>query len=373
MDNKVEELKALHTELNTIFNSVYEENSEAKDQIDEWKEKALKYLSGTAKIKISKIDIIKDSHSYSYSNFSYEIYGELHEKKIAEAVLRDTAFKYNVKGTKKETIEALKLLKAREENYDFETVLAEIICGDNGKFPYKKSDQLTDFFQSLGFNYTHNRSTRKAWVKDILEELNILEIRTLISTGLFRKKYFIEFAKEKNLDLKDLQKEAALEFKQFIENSITANEAFDLSSVLDMNVNIELLFDNKADTEDKELNKLIEESKDRFVNNDRQVAIEKLWGAFERLKTHFHSEGLKKNLSAEKLVNLVSEDFDKDFMNEEFDKLTKIGNDYRIRHHETNRKELKPVHLNYFYFRMLSLIDLCLVYLKKEETLEDLF
>ena len=156
------------------------------------------------------------------------------------------------------------------------------------------------------------------------------------------------------------------------ENSIIANDAFDLSSVLDMNVNIELLFDNKADTEDKELNKLIEESKDRFVNNDKQVAIEKLWGAFERLKTHFHSEGLKKNLSAEKLVNLDSEDFDKTFIDEEFHKLTKIGNDYMIRHHETNRKELKPIHLNYFYFRMLSLIDLCLVYLKKEETLEDL-
>ena len=372
MDNKVEELKALHTELNTIYDSVYE-NKEAKDQIDKWKEKALKYLSGTAKIKLSKIEIINHNpEAYHEFDFS-EFYGDLHEKKVAEAVLRDTAFKYNVKGTKKETIEGLKLLKAREENYDFELQLAELICGDTGDFPYKKSGQLTDFFQSLGFNYTHNGSTRKYWVKEILEELNILDIHKLITTGLFRKKYFLEFAKEKNIDIKELEAIAKNEFKQFIENSITANEAFDLSSVLDMNINIELLFDNKADTEDKELNKLIEESKDRFVNNDRQVAIEKLWGAFERLKTHFHSEGLKKNLSAEKLVNLVSEDFDKDFMNEEFDKLTKIGNDYRIRHHEKNRKELKPVHLNYFYFRMLSLIDLCLVYLKKEETSEDLF
>lgn len=371
MNNNVEELKTLHTELNTIYNSVYE-NKEAKDQINKWKEKALKYLSGTAKIKLTKIEII-NYNLEAYHEFDHEFYGDLHEKKVAEAVLRDTAFKYNVKGTKKETIEGLKLLKAREENYDFEIQLAELICGDNTNFPYKKSGQLTDFFQSLGFNYTHNGSTRKYWVKEILEELNILDIRKLITTGLFRKKYFLEFAKEKNIDIKELELIAKKEFKQFIENSITANEAFNLSSVLDMNVNIELLFDNKADTEDKELNKLIEDSKDRFVSNDRQVAIEKLWGAFERLKTHFHSEGLKKNLSAEKLVNLVSEDFDKDFMNEEFDKLTKIGNDYRIRHHETNRKELKTVHLNYFYFRMLALVDLCLVYLKKEEELENLF
>ena len=372
MDNKVEELKALHTELNTIYGSNYE-NKEAKDQIDKWKEKALKYLYGTAKIKLNKLEIIKYNDE-AYHEFDNQFYGDLHEKKVAEAVLRDTAFKYNVKGSKKETIEGLKLLKAREENYDFEIQLAEMICGDTGDFPYKKSGQLTDFFQSLGFNYTHNGSTRKYWVKDILEELNILEIRTLISTGLFRKKYFLEFSKEKNIDIKELEAIAKNEFKQFIENSIIANEAFDLSSVLDMNVNIELLFDNKADTNDTELNKLIEDSKDRFVNNDRQVAIEKLWDAFERLKTYFSNEGLDKQKSSAKIVGLVSKDFDFDFINEEFFKLKDIGNNnYRIRHHETDKKELKPVHLNYFYFRMLALIDLCLVYLNKQEEEEKLF
>lgn len=364
MSNKVEELKALHTELNTIFNS-----NATPSNMKVWKDKALKYLNGSAKIKLSRIEIITaEQNSY---DFSFD--KNLHEKNIAETVLRDTAFKYTAK-TKEDSIKALKLLKAREENIDFELKLAEMITGDNSKFPYKKSAQLTDFFQNLGYGYVHEGGTRKYWVKEILEEMDITKIHELISKGLFRKKYFIDFTNEKNLDLDTFFKDAAIEFKQFIENSITANEAFDLSTVLDMNVNIELLFDNKADTNDMELNKLIEDSKDRFVSNDRQVAIEKLWGAFERLKTYFHSEGLKKNLSAEKIVNLVSEDFDKDFMNEEFDKLTKIGNDYRIRHHETNRKELKPVHLNYFYFRMLALIDLCLVYLKKEEDpLEDLF
>ena len=61
-------------------------------------------------------------------------------------------------------------------------------------------------------------------------------------------------------------------------------------------------------------------------------------------------------------------------MNEEFLKLGKIGNNYRIRHHETWAFELTPEHINYFFFRMLSLIDLCLVFLnQKEETVEDLF
>ncbi len=40
---------------------------------------------------------------------------------------------------------------------------------------------------------------------------------------------------------------------------------------------------------------------------------------------------------------------------------TKIGNEYRIRHHETDKKEITETkHINYLFFRMLSLIDLCL-------------
>ena len=365
MSNKIEELKALHTELNFIFNS-----NATPSNMKAWKDKALKYLNGSAKIKLSRIEIITaEQNSY---DFSFD--KNLHEKNIAETVLRDTAFKYTAK-TKEDSIKALKLLKAREENIDFELQLAEMITGDNVKFPYKKSSQLTEFFHNLGYGYVHEGGTRKYWVKEILEEMDITKIHDLISKGLFRKKYFIDFTNEKNLDFDTFFKEAALEFKQFIENSITANEAFDLSTVLDMNVNIELLFDNKADTNDTELNKLIEDSKDRFVSNDRQVAIEKLWDAFERLKTYFSNEGLDKQKSSKKIVELVSADFDFNFINDEFFKLRDLGNnDYRIRHHETDKKELKLVHLNYFYFRMLALIDLCLVYLKKEEDpLEDLF
>lgn len=364
MSEKVEELKALHKELNFIFNS-----NATPSNMKVWKDKALKYLYGTAKIKLNRIEIIKaEQNSY---DFSFDC--DLHEKNIAETVLRDTVFKYTPK-TKEDSIKALKLLKAREENIDFELQLAEMITGDNIKFPYRRSGKLTEFFQNLGYSHIHEGQTRKYWVKEILEEMDILRIYELITIGLFRNKYFIEFAKEKNIDLKDFQKEAALEFKQFIENSITANEAFDLSTVLDMNVNIELLFDNKADTNDIELNKLIEESKDRFVSNDRQVAIEKLWDAFERLKTHFLNEGLDKKESSKKIVELVSADFDFNFINDEFFKLKDIGNnDYRIRHHETDKKELKPIHLNYFYFRMLALIDLCLVYLNKQEEEQNFF
>ena len=112
-----------------------------------------------------------------------------YELKIAKAGLRDTAFKSSNKKDK-DNLEAFKLLKAREENIDFELQLAEMICGDNQKFPYKTSRNLTKFFQNLGFSFEHNGETRKLWVKERLEELNIKEIHHLISSGLFRQKYF---------------------------------------------------------------------------------------------------------------------------------------------------------------------------------------
>ncbi len=352
---KIEFLKESHRELKRIEDNPYHVS------VKKWKDKLLPKLEGTSKNKINRLEIVYSDNSYT------EPYIKEHEFKIAETILRDTVFKYLNKKTK-EDIEAIKILKAREENIDFEHDLALIVCGDNEKFPYKSSSKLTDFFQNLGYNFIHKDETRKIWVKERLEELNVKEIHKLISTGIFRKKYFINYTKENQLDFNKFLEDAKIEFNEFIKSSITANEAFDLSSVLDMNVNIELLFDKKADTEDVELNKLIEEGRERFLRNDKQVALEKIWDAFERIKTHYANEGLNKKQSAIKLVDSLSEKFNKIFIDSEFKELTNIGNGYRIRHHEVGKKELTLEHRNYFFFRMLSLIDLCLVFLNKEET-----
>src|SRR5690606_6537598 len=120
-----------------------------------------------------------------------------------------------------------------------------------------------------------------------------------------------------------------------------------------------LFFNNEVRTNDDELNKLIKEAKDRFLNlNDKQIAVEKLWDAFERVKTYFESN---KKESSKKLVNMISNNFDSKVIDDEFKLLTNIGNEYRIRHHETDKKEIPDKkHLNYLFFRMLSLIDLSL-------------
>lgn len=139
-----------------------------------------------------------------------------------------------------------------------------------------------------------------------------------------------------------------------------------MAYLLDLNINVELLFDNKNTTNDDELNKLIQEAKERFFNpKDKHIAIEKLWDAFERIKTYY---GTNKKASSQKLVSIISKGFDELIINDEFISLTKIGNEYRIRHHETDKKEIiHNKHLNYLFFRMLSLIDLCLTCINEDK------
>lgn len=345
------------------LNSILKHNS-GSESIKEWKSKLLPYLGYSSKIKISRIKILH----MSQNSYSCDIYTDSHEKKIAETVLRDTFFKYSDKKLK-ESIEALKILQAREENIDFEEELARMICGNNDYFPHRYGNQLTKFFHDLGYGYTNEGGYGVDWVKEQLEELNIQEIHTLISKGLFRKKYFTNYEVSQN-NMNISYENALKEFKQFIKDSITSNESIDLGVVLDMNVNVDLLFDNKANTEDVTLNSLINEAKERYLSNDKQVGLEKLWDGYERIKTIFSSEGLNKKLSAEKLSKTISENFDKDFIDNEFLILSNIGNGYRIRHHETGKKELTTEHVNYFFFRMLSFIDLCLIFLNKQEKTE---
>lgn len=58
--------------------------------------------------------------------------------------------------------------------------LAEFICGGDGQgngyehknFRYRSSYYLTEFFENAGLDYTHDGSTRKTWVQEILVEIN---------------------------------------------------------------------------------------------------------------------------------------------------------------------------------------------------------
>ena len=96
----------------------------------------------------------------------------------------------------------------------------------------------------------------------------------------------------------------------------------------------------------------------------RQDSVEKIWDAFERLKTYYIT--LDKKHSSEKIVNDMAGGNDKfvDLFNDEFKMLTEIGNKYRIRHHETDKIDITDIrYYDYLFNRCLSLIALAIEYL----------
>jgi len=98
--------------------------------------------------------------------------------------------------------------------------------------------------------------------------------------------------------------------------------------------------------------------------DDQKDAVEKIWDALERMKTYYTT--MDKRASASKIVTDMSggqADFS-DLFNAEFKALTDIGNDYRIRHHETNKIDITDIrHYDYFFNRCLALIATAIQYL----------
>ncbi len=94
-------------------------------------------------------------------------------------------------------------------------------------------------------------------------------------------------------------------------------------------------------------------------------AAEKIWDAFERLKTYYTS--MDKKASATKIVSDIAGGQAEyiDLLNAEFKALTDIGNNFRIRHHETNKIDITDIrHYDYFFNRCLSLISTAILYLE---------
>lgn len=120
-------------------------------------------------------------------------------------------------------------------------------------------------------------------------------------------------------------------------------------------------------TNDRRLNELLEQSYSKFVQPRQETRIEsleKIWDAFERMKTYFDEN--KRN-SSQTLVEEVSSG-NKLFMeniNKEFKALTNIGNEFQIRHFERNKIQITSnLHIDYLFYRISSLIHLCVETLK---------
>lgn len=108
---------------------------------------------------------------------------------------------------------------------------------------------------------------------------------------------------------------------------------------------------------------LLQKAQMSYKNGDKESAVEKLWDAYERLKTVYVNSTCDKKQSISKIVNAVSKDNAdyKKMINLELLALTSIGNDFRIRHHEKDKIEINDDrYYDYFYNRCVSSISLIL-------------
>lgn len=118
-------------------------------------------------------------------------------------------------------------------------------------------------------------------------------------------------------------------------------------------------------TPDSELNGLLEVSTQKFLSrNDAQQreSLESLWDAWERLKTLGHGSDKKEQITS--LLDEVAGNelpLFRNVLEMEAAKITKIGNQHRIRHSETTQESLtKSEHIDYLFHRLLSIIHLIL-------------
>jgi hypothetical protein len=121
----------------------------------------------------------------------------------------------------------------------------------------------------------------------------------------------------------------------------------------------ELISDFRPKTGDPELDAKLMDATSRFQSrtpSDRQDALEKLWDAFERLKT-LEPGADKKNSLAKLLATAVATEPFRAELDSEFRALTKIGNEFTIRHHERDKDDLPNDHArDYLFIRLLALI-----------------
>jgi hypothetical protein len=116
-------------------------------------------------------------------------------------------------------------------------------------------------------------------------------------------------------------------------------------------------------TGDTETDRLLEDSRRLILLprlEDRRNALEKLWDAFERIKTL--EPGTDKRAQVTALLDkTVQAPRLRTYLENEAKELTAIGNNLQIRHFETNQEKLEdPEQVDYLFHRMFSFIRLVL-------------
>lgn len=131
------------------------------------------------------------------------------------------------------------------------------------------------------------------------------------------------------------------------------NEAFEL-----FRDTAEFVSDARFKTGDPDLDELLDTAVTKYQLQDHQErkdALDKLWDAWERLKSLDAPD--KKTSIAVLIGKAASEPIYNSILETEARVLTKIGNDFQIRHSEKGKLSLSDPHqVDYFFERMFSLV-----------------
>lgn len=113
------------------------------------------------------------------------------------------------------------------------------------------------------------------------------------------------------------------------------------------------------DTGDAELDDLLETARNKYLDKDpskRGEALEKLWDAFERLKTLEDPRDKKQSIEALIEKSAQAKEFG-ELLDDESHELTRIGNDFMIRHMEVEKIRVPSSdHETYLFHRLWALV-----------------
>lgn len=125
----------------------------------------------------------------------------------------------------------------------------------------------------------------------------------------------------------------------------------------------EVLASAKFQTGDTKLDSLLETARAKYLDPDINVrleSLEKLWDAWERLKTIEPGKDKKESITI-LLDRAATELTFRGVLEKEASELTRIGNSFGIRHSETTQVSLElSEHADYLFHRMFALIRLLL-------------
>lgn len=118
-------------------------------------------------------------------------------------------------------------------------------------------------------------------------------------------------------------------------------------------------------TGDNELDRMLETARTKFLSPDlnvRKEALEKLWDAWERVKTLEIPGDKNKKASASQLLDKAATESNfRGLLEQEANTLTGVGNDFQIRHSETYKTPIQVnEHVDYLFHRLFALIRLVL-------------